>query len=89
MLSTATALATWLAATYGPTQGVLDELEDANKVALCHLKKYHKADDPVLEQSRKLDAAWELIYTAGHARFRVEVRGKHSLILRGEQLDAH
>ena len=85
----AAALAAWLTSTFGPTAGVLEDVSDATRIALRHLRKYHKVSDPVLEESRSSDIAWHLGFRDGHRRYRVEVRGKDALILRIEMVQDH
>lgn len=78
------AIAAWARSKLGAVSGVLSDTKYATRLALRHLKKYHKATDPVLKSVTVSMEAVELIVLNGHQRFRVSVRGRDAMIIEAQ-----
>jgi hypothetical protein len=78
------AVTAWVKSRLGGVRGALKEVESATTYAVRHLKSYHDATDPIVEEATRTEGSVDLLIRAGHQRFRVQVRGKDALILTAE-----
>ena len=78
------AVTAWVKSRLGGVKGVLKDVESATHHAVRHLKRYHDATDPIVEEAIRTEESVDLVIRDGHQRFRVQVRGKDALILTAE-----
>lgn len=78
------AVTAWVKSRLGGVKGALKDVESATAHAVRHLKRYHDANYPIVEEATRTEGSVDLLIRDGHQRFRVQVRGKDALIVTAE-----